>query len=58
MHSHKEYRLNQKDVRVIPIVVPYDEIDPLPPKKKVGEDEPTEPVSPLVFKEEPSIFQN
>jgi hypothetical protein len=47
-----------KDVRVIPTVVPYDEIDPLPPKRRVREVEPTEPVPPLVFQEEPSIFRN
>lgn len=55
--TNKEYRLNQKDVRVIPETIPYDEIDPLPPKTKgAKEADLPDTASPLALPDEPTVL--
>ncbi|ELU12700.1 hypothetical protein CAPTEDRAFT_208472 [Capitella teleta] len=53
--TSKIYRLNQRDVRVIPEILPYEEIDPLSPKKDRKENDLPETASPLILPDEPNI---
>ncbi|ELU17254.1 hypothetical protein CAPTEDRAFT_208851 [Capitella teleta] len=57
LETHREYRLNRKDVWVIPAATPYDEIDPLPPKKRrVKETDLPIMTSPLALPTEPTVL--
>ncbi|ELU10414.1 hypothetical protein CAPTEDRAFT_190467 [Capitella teleta] len=55
VETSKIYRLNQRDVRVIPEILPYEEIDPLPPKKDRKENDLPEAASPLILPDEPTV---
>jgi transposase InsO family protein len=55
VETSKIYRLNQRDVRVIPEILPYEEIDPLPPKKDRKENDLPETASPLILPDEPTV---
>jgi hypothetical protein len=57
LETRKEYRINQKDVRVIPEALPYEEVDPLPSTRRDAKtnDLPLKAL-PLACPDEPTLL--